>query len=409
MEIKLRRRPKRYFFDSHRTLTPEETLRMVEGLTEKVGITEMVEISGLDKLNINIPVYSARRPGAKAGAVNVHAGKGLTEEQAKVSVLMEAIERYSAELKAEDRAKFLFESYNEGERVEGVEKLEPSSLILSAISGVGPDTKIEWCVGYDLMMESEVLLPANAVYHPYITNRGGRLFRSDSNGIATGNNLEEAIFHGIMEVIERDALSYVEIRKDAGRRIEIEEEDGLIFELKERFNSRGIETHFWYIPTDAGFTTVALALDTPERDPNLLVYGAGTHSDPRIAAIRAITEAAQSRLMQIAQRQLKAGATGTPTPTPSPLDYETVKRMNRHWFDTGKEGEGVSLSELPSLATDTIDGDIKIALQRLKAIGRRVIVADLTREEIGIPVVRVVIPGFEVYARNPERLGFRYR
>ncbi|MCW3138959.1 MAG: YcaO-related McrA-glycine thioamidation protein [Methanophagales archaeon] len=394
MQIKLRRTPKRYFFDTHRALTPVETLRQVETLTDKVGITEIEDITGRDKLNI--PVYSAYRPGAKAGAVSVHTGKGLTGDQARVSVLMEAIERYSAEIKEEDRAKFHFESYNEGNRAK---KVEPSSLILSAISNVTPDSKIEWCEGYDLMTEEEVLLPANAVYHPYTTTRGGRLFRSDSNGIASGNNLEEAIFHGIMEVIERDALSYVEIKKDAGKRIAIEEDDGLIFELKERFNSQGIETYFWYIPTDVGFPTVALALDSPEKNPNLLVYGAGTHSDPKIAAIRAITEAAQSRLMQIVKG---SGST--------PVDYEIMKRMNRHWFETkDRDKEAVKLSELPALATDTIDGDIKIALEQLRAIEKRVIVVDLTRKEIGIPVVRVIIPGFEVYARNPERLGHRYR
>lgn len=398
MQIKLRRRPKRYFFDTHRTLTPVETLRRVETLTDKVGISRIEDITGRDKLNI--PVYLAYRPGTEAGAAPVHTGKGLTGDQARVSVLMEAIERYSAEIKEEDRAKFRFESYNEGNREK---KVEPSSLILSALSKVTPDSKIEWCEGYDLMAEEEVLLPANAVYHPYTTTRGGRLFRSDSNGIASGNNQEEAIFHGIMEVIERDALSYAEIKKDAGKRIEIEEDDGLIYELKERFNSQGIGTYFWYIPTDVGFPTVALALDSPEKDPNLLVYGAGTHSDPRIAAIRAITEAAQSRLMQIVKG---SGST--------PVDYETVKRMNRHWFETkdrdrDKDKDAVKLNELPDLATDTIDGDIKIALERLRAIEKRVLVVDLTRKEIGIPVVRAIIPGFEVYARNPERLGHRYR
>ena len=395
MRIKLGWSPKRYFFDTHRALTPVETLRRVETVVDKVGITGIEDITGRDKLNI--PVYLAHRPGTEAGAAPVHTGKGLTGDQARVSVLMEAIERYSAEIKEEDRAKFRFESYKEGN---SENKVEPSSLILSALSKVTPDSKIEWCEGYDLMVEDEVLLPANAVYHPYTTTRGGRLFMSDSNGIASGNNLEEAIFHGMMEVIERDALSYAEIKKDAGKRIAIEEDDGLIYELKERFNSRGIETHFWYIPTDVGFPTVVLALDSPEKNANLLVYGAGTHSDPRIAAIRAITEAAQSRLMRIVK-----GGSGI-----TPVDYETVKRMNRHWFET-KDGDkdAVRLSELPYLATDTIDGDIKIALERLRAIEKRVLVVDLTREEIGIPVVRVVIPGFEVYARNPERLGHRYR
>ncbi len=403
MKIRLKRTPKRYFFDTHRALTPGETLRKVEELKEKVGIIRMKEITALDKLNI--PVYSASRPGAQEGAVSVYTGKGLTREQARVSVIMEAIERYSAEIKEEDRAKLLFESYDKGEK----EKIDPVSLILSKLSTIGPRSKLEWCEGYDLLKEEEVYVPANAVFHPYVSNRGGRLFRSDSNGIASGNNLEEAIFHGITEVIERDALSCVELKKNAGKQIEIGEGDGMIFELKRRFESAGIVPHFWYIPSDTGFTTVALALDDEARDASLLVYGAGTHSDPGIATIRAITEAAQSRLMQIESAKgdaMKAASARV-------MSYEAMKKRNRHWFEDKGKGKGkeekVRLDELPDLATDTIDGDIEVALEKLRRVVSRVIVVDLTREEIGVPVVRVIIPGFEVYARNPERRGNRYR
>lgn len=406
MKIRLKRTPKRYFFDTHRALMPDETLVEVEKLKEKVGTARMEDITALDKLNI--PVYSASRPEAKEGAVSVYTGKGLTREQARVSVIMEAIERYSAEMKEEDRANFLFESYdanrNEGEEKE---KVDPAALILSKLSTIGPSSKLEWCEGYDLLREEEVLVPANAVFHPYVSNRGGKLFRSDSNGIASGNNLEEAIFHGITEVIERDALSYVELKKNAGKQIEIGEGDGMIFELKRRFESAGVVPYFWYIPSDTGFTTVALALDDESKDASLLVYGAGAHSDPRIATIRAITEAAQSRLMQIESAKgdaMKATLARL-------MSYEEIKKRNRHWFeDKGKsEEEKVGLDELPALATDTIDGDIEIALEKLRRVANRVIVVDLTREEIGIPVVRVIIPGFEVYARNPERIGRRYR
>ena len=406
MKILLKRTPKRYFFDTHRALIPKETLEKVEELKEKVGITRMKDITSLDTLNI--PIYSASRPGAKEGAVSVYTGKGLTREQARVSVIMEAIERYSAEIKDEDKAKFLVESYDEN-RNGGEEKVDPVSLILSALSTIGPSSKLEWCEGYDLLREEEIFVPANAVFHPYVSNRGGRLFRSDTNGIASGNNLEEAIFHGITEVIERDALSYVELKKNAGKQIEVGEDDGRIFELKERFDSAGIVPHFWYIPSDTGFTTVALALDDESKDGSLLVYGAGAHSDPRIATIRAITEAAQSRLMQIESAKedaMKAASARV-------MSYEAIKKRNRHWFEDHDKGKGeeekVRLDELPDLATNTIDGDIEVALEKLRRVVSRVIVVDLTRKEIGIPVVRVIIPGFEVYARNLERVGSRYR
>ena len=58
-----------------------------------------------------------------------------------------------------------------------------------------------------------VFVPANAVYHPYIPERIARLFQSNTNGLASGNILEEAIFHGIMEVVERDAWSIFESKR----------------------------------------------------------------------------------------------------------------------------------------------------------------------------------------------------
>jgi ribosomal protein S12 methylthiotransferase accessory factor len=94
--------------------------------------------------------------------------------------------------------------------------------------------------------------------------------------------------------------------------------------------------------------------------------------------------------------------------TPFVMSYSAMKRLNKHWYED-KEDEKVKLNELPALATDTIDGDIIVALDKLKELVDRVIVVDLTRAEIGIPVVRVLIPGFEVYARNSERIGHRYK
>jgi len=60
----------------------------------------------------------------------------------------------------------------------------------------------------------EYFVPANAVYHPYIPLKGISLFKSNTNGLASGNNIEEAIFHGIMEVVERDAWSILRQKRN---------------------------------------------------------------------------------------------------------------------------------------------------------------------------------------------------
>ena len=47
-------------------------------------------------------------------------------------------------------------------------------------------------------------------------------------------------------------------------------------------------------------------------------------------------------------------------------------------------------------------------LKKLEEAGlNRVVVVDLTREEIGLPVVRVIVPGLEISAVDPERVGKR--
>ena len=49
-------------------------------------------------------------------------------------------------------------------------------------------------------------------------------------------------------------------------------------------------------------------------------------------------------------------------------------------------------------------------LKKLEEAGsNRVVVVDLTREEIGLPVVRVIVPGLEISAVDPERVGKRCR
>jgi ribosomal protein S12 methylthiotransferase accessory factor YcaO len=73
---------------------------------------------------------------------------------------------------------------------------------------------------------------------------------------------------------------------------------------------------------------------------------------------------------------------------------------------------------VPSLASDSLESDVELELQRLRAVGiTRVAMVDLTRSEFGWPVVRVVIPGLEgigelpgyVYGARAATLAVRQR
>jgi len=93
--------PVKYIGCTHRAIAPADTIKNVESKLRTAGVTRVAEITHLDR--IGIPVYSAIRPSAAEGAVSIYAGKGATKPQAKASAMMEAFERYSAELNEEYR------------------------------------------------------------------------------------------------------------------------------------------------------------------------------------------------------------------------------------------------------------------------------------------------------------------
>ncbi len=89
------------------------------------------------------------------------------------------------------------------------------------------------------------------------------------------------------------------------------------------------------------------------------------------------------------------------------IGYDRTKRLNRKWFENG---ESIAFSEMYTYRSGDFLDDITYTLGQLKRAGiSHVLVTDLTRPEIGIPVVRVIVPGLEHYAMDPERIGERCR
>ena len=93
---------KKYRDDTHRAVPPEETLRAAEAKLPAAGITRVADITDLDR--IGIPVFSSIRPMADRGAISVYNGKGATPTEARVSAMMEGLERYSAEVRDRELA-----------------------------------------------------------------------------------------------------------------------------------------------------------------------------------------------------------------------------------------------------------------------------------------------------------------
>jgi putative methanogenesis marker protein 1 len=209
------------------------------------------------------------------------------------------------------------------------------------------------------------------------------------------------VFHALSEVIERDAWSLAEASRNTGASV-VDIDDPTCLAMQKKFSDAQVEVLVRDITSDIGIPTMAaIADDTLLKDPMLLTIGIGTHTSARIAVMRALTEVAQSRLTQIhgaredtvlAELRKKMG-------------YDRAKRINGYWF---RDNGTLDYRRITSCDSDDFLTDIRFMVEALKNKGLdRVIVVDLTREEIGIPVVRVIVPGLEIFAMDPERRGDR--
>ena len=124
--------PVKYKKSTHRSINPDETLDKILKITNDIGLTRTSEITHLDR--IKVPVYTSVRPLASEGAVSIYAGKGPSQIHAKVSSIMEAVERYSAEM--QDNENTVSKKYDE------IDCLNPNELILPAKSY--DDEELEW-------------------------------------------------------------------------------------------------------------------------------------------------------------------------------------------------------------------------------------------------------------------------
>lgn len=394
-----------YMDGTQRILDEETTLGNTTPHLKEIGVTRIASITDLDR--IGIPVFSAIRPSAAEGAISIYSGKGSTEGQAKISAMMESFERCLAERVGVNAD--IVEDVAAEEFVESVEKalkeyelLDPSSLLLPG--ALPPESLVEWTQGWDLLREKEVYVPSNAVYHPYDSpGMSTRLFRSNTNGLASGNVIEEAILHGLLEVIERDALSIAEFNRNPGKEIILSEEDGTNYELVKKFESNGVQLKLWLLPHDTSITSVVAATDDLDlKDPALLVMGAGSHLKPEIAIRRAITEAAQSRVVQIHGAREDTDRESFVRQ----IGYERMKRMNGFWYEGA---ETITAGQLNDISRPTPAENIDVVLNELRKITDSAIVVNLSRKSVGVPVVRVIVPGFEQYTLDRERVGQRVR
>ena len=391
-----------YFKGTHRVIAPNKTIEINQDKLKTAGITRIADITDLDR--IGLPIYTAIRPTAEKGGVSIYGGKGISKDHAKASAMMEGFERYSAERQNSDETikASLPEISKFGEYIEPKSLNLPKELEKKGID----DLKLEWSLAHDLISDKEYYIPTNAIFHPYThENEVASLFKSNTNGLASGNILEESILHGMFEVIERDAWSIFELTHKNYAQIDVESiESNIILDIIDKFESEGIKIKLMDFTADIKIPTIAASADdTITKDAGLLTLGMGTHLDPEVAILRALTEVAQSRATQInGAREDTVRADFA-----REAGYERMKRINKYYFK--EEENKISLKDIENKSTSSITKDIEIVKEELMANDiEKILYVDLTRPEIDVSVVRIIIPEMELYAIDPNRAGYRF-
>ena len=386
---KQRRAPKSYYTGTHRLISPERTVARVSRLASVAGITRIANVTGLD--TIGVPVVMVCRPNSRSLAVAQ--GKGLTLAAAKASGLMEAMEGYHAE---RITLPLKLASYEELRYTHNVIDV---SLVPQPTSGVfHPTLPLLWIEGHDLLQDERVWVPYELVHLNYTLPLppGTGCFVASSNGLASGNHLLEAISHGISEVVERDATTLWDLRGEAAKdntRVDLDSiDDPDCRAVLEKYRQAGVAVAVWETTSNLGipsFVCLIAERTTNPLHPRPSTQGYGCHPARTIALLRALTEAAQCRLTYISGSRDDLGRSS----------YEHHLSLTTQQTDLARmaiRGPMRSFRAIPNFQSATFNEDVAWELTRLRSAGiARVIVVDLTKPELGVPVVRVVIPGLE--------------
>jgi YcaO-like protein with predicted kinase domain len=365
---------------SDRARTPAETFALVEPALPGLGITRLAKQTGLDR--IGIPVYAALRPNALT--LSSSQGKGVDEDSARASATMEAVEFAFAEKPRLD----IVIATSTGNHVFDVTRFLPIGADLHN------DRARRFVRGSWVGTGREVLVPYDLVDLDETSAEIDNLSRS-SNGLASGNTRQEAILHGLLELIERDATTLANLSGGAhfGRPIVPEAlNDPVVDRLVGQIRGAGFEFWLFDQTSDIGVPVFQAVIGDPSRGYWRhfdLATGYGCHPNAARAAIRAITEAAQTRVTNI------AGARDDFRPAEYRLEAyaDLVAALNDRAL-SHEVPAGVPLGRpTPALMEATLEALERAGCHEPAAV-------ELGGDELGISVMRVVSPDLEDRSTN---------
>jgi oxazoline/thiazoline synthase len=429
--IVLGRRKKTFTADGgHRCMTPEETLRayqhQISPITGVVRSMEKLSSSSSDLVH----TYAARHHFAatcddlallRRNIMGRSAGKGKTDAQARASAFCEAIERYSGVFQGDEirqsssyrqlgdraihpNACMNFSAAQYEHRQQWNEQCP--SFFQRIPEPFDLEKEIEWTPIWSLTHQEFKYLPTAYCYHGYPQETSQLSCWADSNGCAAGNSLEEAILQGFMELVERDSVALWWYNCTQHPSVNLDSFEEPYFQALEEYY-QACQRDLWVldITSDLNIPTFAAISKRTDSEVEDIVLGYGTHFDPAIAIGRALTE-----VNQILPAVLSANADGT-------TRYLSDDAFAIEWWQTAtvinqpylcpKQTLPMKVREdYPNIKNEDLLEDVKLCQRIIAERNMELLVLDQTRPDVGLKVVKVVVPGLRHFWRRlgPGRL-----
>lgn len=439
--ILLASQKKRFTVDGgHRCCSPEITFRQhrhhispILGVIrelQKVAAPEPTDLIHTDLIHTDlIHTYIVKHPftsmfddieALRQNLGGRSSGKGKTDAQAKVSGLGEALERYSGVFQGnEPRQQSSYQQLGE-------QAVHPNACmnfsdqqfkaaqiwnVLSPghfhrIPSPFDQTRIiDWTPVWSLTSQSFKYLPTAYCYHGYPQPSDPDCYPdcwADSNGCAAGNSLEEAILQGFMELVERDCVAIWWYNRIPRPEVDLDRfQDPYFQNLKQYYQT--LNRDLWVLDITNDFQIPAFAAISRRTDRAIedIIYGFGAHFDPRIAISRALTE--------VSQNLASVRMTNADGSTRYPICSDPVILK---WWKTATLENQPYLAPIANVIRqpddyryplrDDLLADVRACQKLVEAKGLEMLVLDQTRPDIGLKVVKVIVPGMRHFWR---RLG----
>jgi len=412
----------------HRALSAEQVLQRYGHLVDPVtGVIRQIRRDPRGPAFLN----SYRADGnAAAGAVELAAlrgglrcengGKGVTPLLAEVSALCESLERHSGQFRG-DEARLIASRSSLGEIAispADCQLFDPRQYLdrrewnashgpfQSVCDPFDDGAELEWSPVWSMTSQVHRLLPTAMLYYGVPTNRS---IRADSNGCAAGASLEDAVLQGCLELIERDAVSLWWYNRTDQPGVSLEAfGDDWVAEVVAGYAAMHREIWVLDVTADLGVPTMVAVSRRLDKAAEDIIFGFGAHLDPRIALRRALTEINQMMptLAEVGEC-LDGESTEYHCADPDAVSWwQSATVENQPYLLPDPHSPARVPADYDYVAMPNVLDDIRTLQARIEARGMELLVLDQTRDDIGLPVVKVIVPGLRsLWSRlGPGRL-----